>query len=103
MSNVYILSDTGHDLSDAKKFGEIIIVSEEKYPIFNPSEVIQTIRRGLLDFNEHDYLIVSGASLVLGLALSHLFLSGAEKINVLIFDAKRREYVPRTLTSNQLN
>ena len=103
MAKVYVLGDDGHDLSNAKEFGDILFVKEEgKYKVFSPSEVIVELKEQLRWFTGEDYLLISGSPFVMGLAMSMLFLSTMDKVNVLLFDAKKRQYFPRTITSNQL-
>lgn len=102
MSKVYILNNSGNDYSEATNFGELLIVNDGPYSIFNTGNLINSLKTKFMEFNaKGDYLVMSGSPFVAAMTLT-LLLEHNKMINVLLFDAKRRTYIPRTIKLDQL-
>lgn len=101
MSRVFVLNEVEHDFSTASEFGELSINPVRNYPVFNVGASLTILKNFISDYKEGDYLIQSGSPFIMGLAFAALLVK-FESINVLLFDAKGRKYVPRTITRNQL-
>jgi predicted ATPase len=100
MPKVYIVNDLNHDFYKAEKFGKLVYITEGKMPIFK-TDVIRTLMQNKMkDFNEDDYLLVTGPALmcimatliVVGL-FTEKFIS--TQVKLLVFDAKEQEYIVR--------
>lgn len=104
MPKVYVVNDTGQDYSKAAEFGELVFLTRGKIDPFRPHAVQEEIARTIASFNaKEDYLLPCGAVLANGFAFSWLaawFASDEEeevKVNLLLFDAKKLDYIARTV------
>lgn len=95
---VFVVNWSGHDFSKAEKYGEIIKLTEGLVNIFNPERLLHFYLTKLKEkkFNFRiDYILISGSpvvNLLLGIALENY-----ESVNLLIYDAKKANYVERNL------
>lgn len=101
MAKVYVLNEVDHDFSSATEFGELTMNPIRNYPIFNVGQSIAMLKDFLSEYKEGDYLTVSGSPFIMGMAFTTL-LSKFGSIHILLFDAKGRKYIPRTITRDQL-
>ena len=96
MAKVYIVNNTNHDYSKAKRYGKLVDVTKGRVPIFKTSTVRAMLEEGLVDFAEDDYLLLAGPAILCVLASTVLF-SKFETVKFLVFDAKQQDYVVRHL------
>lgn len=101
-SRVFLTNRSGHDYSDAEKFGSIVAVTIGKVSPFNTDRTVSTIRSFLKDHNynpEADWVLFSGnagiAAFVFGVATLIAIQQNSRHIRLLIFDAHKRTYEPR--------
>lgn len=94
MAKVYILNNTIHDYSKAKRYGKLVDVTKGKVPIFKTSTVRATLEEGLADFTEDDYLLLAGPT-ILSVMASVILFNKFETVKFLVFDAKQQDYVVR--------
>lgn len=100
---VYVVNYAEQDMSSAERFGELIYLTEGKgVNIFSTDSLLSEIKPKLRDFEESDFLLLSGHP-VLNIIASALIWFKYGRVNVLIFDAKTRDYQPQTITENQLS
>ena len=100
---VYIVNHSGQDMSSAERFGDLIYLTEGKYiNIFSTDSLLNEIMPKLEDIEETDFLLLSGHA-VLNVLAAMLVAFKYGRVNVLIFDAKTRDYQPQTITENQLS
>ena len=99
---VYVVNYNNQDMSTAERFGELIYLTEGKgINIFRTDAILNEIKPKLKDVKEDDFLLLSGHAVPNILASALIwFLYG--RVNLLIFDAKTRDYQPQTVTDNQL-
>ncbi len=96
MSKVYVVNSAGHDFSKAEKYGELIPVVKGHVNVFRPDRSLFTITEGLADFQEEDYLLLSGNTF--GNVIAALFLGNIiKKIKLLVYDAKNNDYLCHVL------
>lgn len=96
MAKVYILNNTIHDYSKAKRYGKLVDVTKGKVPIFKTSTVRAMLEEGLADFTEDDYLLLAGPT-ILSVMASVILFNKFETVKFLVFDAKQQDYVVRHL------
>lgn len=102
MKKVYVCNFNGQDMSTAERFGELVYLTEGKgINIFNSDRLLNEIKPKLMDIGEADFLLLSGHAILNVLASALIFFKYG-RVNVLIFDAKTRDYEPRTITEKQL-
>lgn len=101
---VYIVNSAGHDYSKAERFGELVVLSEGSLPVFAVDRIRVLYEEGLESFDwERDYLLFSGNLIPNVIALGVAIVkSEMLRINVLIFDAKKRSYVERQLDFSRI-
>jgi len=95
MPRVFVGNWSGHDLSEAEPFGDLIYLTEGNQDIFQPARLAYNIlRNGLDDFNEkEDYYLPSG-SMVINFVVGALLVSKEiNHIKLLIFNAKTQKYI----------
>jgi hypothetical protein len=90
-----------HDYSAAAQYGTLNIVTEGIVPIFKIDALTDTVRNGLKEFKQDDFLLVSGPS-VLGMIALGLLFTKYDAINLLVHDARSQKYVPRYLSKTLL-
>ncbi len=100
--SVYVVNYNGQDMSNAERFGEFIYLTEGKsVNIFNTNVLLEEIKPKLVDVQENDFLLLSGHAVPNILAAALIWFKYGH-VNILIFDARTREYEPRTITEKQL-
>lgn len=106
-SRVFITHDSGLDFTRAAKYGELIKMTTGPVDVFRPHMIQKEVETQLElhKFNAAtDFLLVAGSALPVGFAFSWLTLAAddgqhQDKVNVklLIFDAKKTDYMVRTI------
>mgnify|MGYP001205249060 FL=1 len=96
MAKVYILNNTIHDYSKAKRYGKLVNVTKGKVPIFKTSTVRVMLEKGLADFTKDDYLLLAGPA-ILSVMASAILFNKFDTVKFLVFDAKQQDYVVRHL------
>ena len=90
-----------YDLTDANRFGEIVLVTEDKVNIFNMAELRATVKEKLVEANETDFIVMIGSPVINALCASYMLLK-FNRVNFLIFDAKSRAYEVRSVTKGEV-
>ena len=100
---VYVVNYAEQDMSAAERFGKLVYLTEGKgVNIFSTDGLLRELKPKLEAIEEHDFLLLSGHP-VLNILAAALIWFKYGRVNVLIFDAKSRDYQPQTITENQLN
>lgn len=95
---VYVVNKSGHDLSAANKYGELVFLTEGKVNIFATDRLLKELEEKLKNSSLNDYLLVSG-SVVLGALTIKIMLEIHGTVNLMIFNFKTNDYVVRTIKS----
>lgn len=99
--NIYIINRSNHDFSDAERFGDIVFLSEGNLNKFETSRISRQMKPILEVSESHDYILISGLSVMVGIACS-MFAVRHGKLNLLIFDQKTKAYNERNLSLEDL-
>lgn len=95
---VFILpaaSATPHDVSDAKRFGELVEIAQPGDGGFYGREAIARITVSLASFSEDDYLVAGvGHPLSVAWASAIAAQKTRGRLRLLYWNRKRREYIP---------
>ncbi len=92
--------DHDFDSANAEDFGEVHQISLDKIDIHNPDKILRVLKKEFMDFNEDlDYLCLNGPLIIN--VLSIWLLKNKERLNLLIFDAKDRKYIVRTIVQGK--
>ena len=91
MSKVFIVSDSGHDFSDAKRFGELVVMSQGRVNKYQ----ITGMRRLFAPFidasSPNDYIVQSGPSIMNAVACA-MFAARHKCLNLLLFYGTATDY-----------
>lgn len=94
MKKVFVVNSSGHDLSDATRFGELITMTEGEVPKYHCSMWLRSFTATLADSNPEDYILQSGPSTVNSIACC-VFAHMHGRINLLLFTGEK--YVEQNL------
>ena len=99
---VWVTNNKEYDLSTAEVYGDVDIMYPDKPKnIFSTSTHAFHMKELLKDAQASDYLVVTGNMVLVLLAFGILY----EKfgyVNLLLYDLRSREYVPRVVPRHQL-
>ena len=102
-ARVYIVENRkNNDLTSARAFGDLVIL----YPhspteVFMVSKHAYNIKKMLSESQPTDWLIVSG-NMILTIIAFGVLLQKHGFVNVLLFDVRTLEYVPRAISKHNL-
>ena len=99
-TNVFVTNYVDFDLDDAWRFaenGSIIPITKGKINIFNIESLLRKIKTSLVEMTADDWVIISGNPVVSTLVCSHISQK-FKKMNLLLWDARNRCYVPRKVS-----
>lgn len=100
-TNVFVTNYVDFDLDDAWRFaskgGSIIPITKGKINIFNVESLLRKIKTSLVQMEADDWVVISGNPVVSSLVCSHISQK-YKKINLLLWDARNRCYVPRKVS-----
>lgn len=101
MATVYVVNFSEQDFSPAEKWGNIQYITRGRgLNVFDIEGLLMICKEALLDSTPEDWLIISGPS-ILNIVVSSIMLTRHNRVNFLLFDAKARDYEPKTMTTNQ--
>ena len=105
-TNVYISNYFDYDVSSAMQYcrggGKIIPITKGKINVFRTDNLIRSIRYAIESATEDDWFILAGNTTVSAL-VSAMVYEVFGKINLLMWDARDREYKPREITLDNNN
>ena len=83
------------NIMGASKYGEFkFLLPEFSQIIFSPGPLVYKLRQGLKDFNENDYLLLTGDPAIIGVACSIVSDITNGKYNLLKWDKQEKKYYP---------
>ena len=79
----------------AKKYGEIkMLLKEDSQIIFSPGPIVFKLKKLLKDFNQDDYLLLTGDPAIIGVACSVVSDLTGGQYKLLKWDKQERQYYP---------
>jgi hypothetical protein len=100
----YIVNYTGHNFDGIYKLyptAEIVTLSEGNVGIFNTHRLVYDFKLKMVDSGPEDVVVLTG-SIILNIIASLVMFERHGHVNVLIWHAKRQEYVPRSIGGEDL-
>lgn len=94
MKKVYIVNNSGHDFSDAEKYGEFVVMTTGDIPKYHCSETFRKFLDVMRDSNELDLILQSGPATVNIIACC-IFVAKHKRLNLLLFTGTK--YIVREL------
>ena len=96
MPTVFVINDSGHNFEDAKRFGPLVTLTEGQVNPFHTDRLLAFIEGRLSMSKPEDLLLLCGTP-ILNTIAAVVFHKKHGTLNVLIWDAKRREYKNATV------
>ena len=93
---IFVVSTGRHDISQAEEYGEVVALTEGTISL-NMSELAVNLSDKLKDFNQEDYILLSGnlaANFVAGMIMG---IKKFQFIKVLIYNSKKLQYFEKTI------
>ena len=100
---VYIVQEMrGRDVTDATNFGdlEILIPAEEQTASFSTQPTIRKLNRMLANFNDDDYLLLTGDPAAIALAAAVAARQNGGRFKMLKWDRQSAQYFPLSANLN---
>ena len=85
---IYVISDSGHDLSPAIKYGELVIMSKGYVDKYNTSQMVRTFAPYMVESKPNDFILISGPTVMSSIACS-MFSAKHGKLNLLLWRAEQ--------------
>ena len=83
------------NIMGAQEYGRFkFLLPELSQIIFSPGPLIFKLRKGLKDFNQKDFLLLTGDPAIIGVACSIVSNITNGKFNLLKWDKQERKYYP---------
>jgi hypothetical protein len=102
-AKVYIVNAAGHNYVKAEKYGTLIVLTEGSLPVFAVDRIREIYIEGLKDYDhKRDFILLSGGLIPNVIAIGVAIQKGGGRVNVLIFDSKRRDYIERELDFSRI-
>ena len=90
------------NIMGASEYGKFkFLLPEFSQMIFSPGPLIFKLRKALKDFNEEDYLLLTGDPAIIGVACSIASEITNGKYNLLKWDKQERQYYPITINLHE--
>lgn len=100
MPNVYVVSNSAHDFSEAKKFGKLIFLSEGAMNRYHANNMVRQFSEYLKNSTAEDYLLLCGLSVMNSIACATFAVTHG-RLNLLLF--RKGRYVERNIVFNKTN
>lgn len=104
MNNVYVINDSGHDFSNAQRFGKLIYMTTGLVNKFNLTRMFRTFLRFLKHSTPDDYILHSGPT-VMNIVACGVFIAMHGRLNLLIWKLEENgesQYICERLDFNNL-
>ena len=99
MTKVYIVNRSGHDMSDAGRFGEMVFITTGELDRFQPNYMLRRAVKVLEDSQEDDYILLTSLTILCSVVCS-TFARKHGRLNLLLF--RNGKYITRTLMIDDL-
>lgn len=98
MSKVYIVNDGNHTYDSAKRFGELVTITDRNkgVNVFAIDNLVKEIKEKLVNSMSNDYVLISGYPILNSIVI-HYFLKKFGKVLLLQWEGNNRKYKVITL------
>lgn len=91
---VYVLSNGGHDYTDAERFGEVVICTDGSLDKWDVAQMYRELLMVLKDANADDYILISSLSSLCCVATA-IMVETFGRVHFLLY--KGGQYIERDL------
>jgi hypothetical protein len=95
MRRVYIVNRSFHDFSEAKKYGELVYLSEGSMDRYETNNMARRFEEVMHDSSENDYIVLCSLNMMNAIACS-LFAVKHKTLNLLLYK-QGKGYIERNL------
>lgn len=99
--NVYVVNKSGHNIEDAKRFGDIVHLSDGPQSRYATNNIYRQFRPILENSHPDDYILLTGLTVMNVIAASVMALTHG-RLNMLIHRPKDDTYIWRRLDMSDL-
>ncbi len=100
---VWLVNESGHEYTDAQKFGSIRAITVSDVNPFNVDRLLWKIAHVVTKLTKReDYLLISGTAILTGLAMS-VWLKAHDQCKILQWHARERIYIESVVTRDQMD
>jgi hypothetical protein len=92
MNKVYVVNKTGHDFSDAERFGELVFLSEGYMNRYATNNIIRQFQEVMSESGPKDYIVTCSLNVMNSIACA-VFAHKHGTLNLLLF--KNGVYIER--------
>lgn len=96
MNRVFVVSNSGHDFSPARVFGDIAFLSSGPIGKFNTDTMQERFLEELISSGPGDYIIPCGMN-IMNIVACSIFSDIHHRLNLLIFDSNSKCYKPQNI------
>ena len=100
-ATVFLTNLSDHDYSPIAQYGAMRPITSGNYAIFKTTRLLEEVVAALALSEETDYLAFSGSAFVGALCLT-VWLIMHKECNVLLFDPRQNNYVPRVIKRSEI-
>ena len=93
-TKVFVVNKSGHDFSDAARYGELVYLSTGRMNRYEPNQMFREFVEHLQSSTARDYILLCGLN-VMNVVACSIFAARHKRINLLLFQDGR--YVERNL------
>ena len=93
---VLVVNKSSHDFSDAKRFGEVVFLTEGRLPKYQVAQMIRLFNPAIEASASDDYILVTGLTVAVA-SLCCLFVLKHGRLNLLIHEPKTNRYLERVV------
>jgi len=96
---VFVINKSGHDFSPAKRFGDLVYLSEGVFPKYNISHMYRIFTTGLMHSHPKDFILQTSLP-IMNIVACVIFALKHRRLNLLLFENGR--YISRTLVFDSI-
>lgn len=100
-TKVYVVNNSGHDFSPAKKFGKLVYLSEGRMNRFQTNQMYRMFSEKMENSTENDYILISGL-IQMNVIAAAIQAYKHGRINMLIYSDRDRDYERREIVMPNL-
>lgn len=100
--NVYVINRSGHDLSPAEEFGDLVYLTSGPINKFKTNQIYR-LMKPILEVSEPDDLILlSSLNVMSSIACAMFAVTHNGRLNLLLYDHRENSYKARRLDLSDL-
>lgn len=98
---VFVPNDSYHDYSGAKRFGDLVFITEGRVNRKNVNDITRKVAEALEEAEAHDFVVISSLSVINSITCAVMAMR-FKRLNLLLFDDHAGSYFSRTVILEKL-